>query len=304
MSSSSTPAGFDKPIGWRDFFTLCKPKVVLVIVFTAMVGMLMSVSGAVPWQPFFVGTLGITLAAASSAAFNHIADRRIDAMMYRTRNRPLPMQRLSVRACLAFAIIVGALSMLSLSLWVNQLTAWLTFCSLIGYAFVYTRYLKWATPQNIVIGGLAGAMPPVLGWAAMTDSISAEPLLLALIIFTWTPPHFWALAIHRKADYMRSEVPMLPVTHGDSFTRLHMLLYTILLLLCSLLPYLIGMTGLIYLVGAVALGLWFLWDVICMFDLGRTGQPIKTFVDSIYYLVLLFFCLLIDHYLPIGQLTL
>ncbi len=282
---------------WRDYLELCKPKVVLLLVFTAIVGMLLSTPGFVPVVEFVVGTIGIGLASASAAALNHIIDQRADAMMARTKNRPLPKGHLSTRQCLMFALSIGVLSMVLLVVWVNTLTAVLTFFALIGYAVIYTLYLKRATPQNIVIGGAAGAMPPVLGWAAITGDVSAESLLLFLIIFTWTPPHFWALAIHRKADYAKVGIPMLPVTHGEKFTRLQVLLYTILMVLVTLLPYLIGMNGWLYLLGAVALGIGFLVSAIKMLDETRKQQPMKTFVFSINYLMALFAILMLDHYL-------
>ena len=280
-----------------DYLELCKPKVVLLLVFTAIVGMLLSTPGFVPLAAFVFGALGIGLASASAAALNHMIDRRADAIMARTKNRPLPKRRLSTPQCLGFALSIGALSMLILVVWTNALTAVLTLLSLIGYAVIYTLYLKRATPQNIVIGGAAGAMPPVLGWAAITGEVSAESLLLFLIIFTWTPPHFWALAIHRKDDYARAGIPMLPVTHGEKFTRLQVLLYTILMVLVTVLPYLIGMSGLLYLLGALGLGLGFLFSAIRMLDEKRRDQPMKTFVFSINYLMALFAVLLIDHYL-------
>ncbi|MEM7294235.1 MAG: heme o synthase [Pseudomonadota bacterium] len=285
---------------WRDYLELCKPKVVLLLVFTAIVGMLLSVNGWVPLQEFVFGTLGIGLASASAAAINHLIDHRADAQMARTKNRPLPKGNLNLRQCLIFALAIGVLSMVLLVLWVNVLTAVLTFLSLIGYAVIYTLYLKRATPQNIVIGGAAGAMPPVLGWAAIAGEVTAEPLLLFLIIFTWTPPHFWALAIHRKDDYAKVGIPMLPVTHGEEFTRLQVLLYTILMVVVTILPYLIGMNGWLYLLGAVGLGVAFLVSAIRMMDASRGDQPMKTFVFSINYLMALFAFLLIDHYLSIA----
>jgi len=284
---------------WRDYLELCKPKVVLLLVFTAIVGMLLSTPGFVPVTEFVFGTLGIGLASASAAAINHIIDHRVDALMARTKNRPLPKGNLSLTQCLVFALSIGVLSMVLLVLWVNVLTAVLTFLSLIGYAVIYTLFLKRATPQNIVIGGAAGAMPPVLGWAAITGDVAAESLLLFLIIFTWTPPHFWALAIHRKSDYAKVDIPMLPVTHGEKFTRLHVLLYTILMVLVTILPYLIGMTGILYLLGAVGLGAGFLFSAVKMLDENRKDQPMKTFVYSINYLMALFAVLLVDHYLVV-----
>jgi len=239
------------------------------------------------------------LSAASAAAINHVVDQRADAMMHRTRERPLPKGNLSSTECLMFAAVIGALGMFLLVAFVNALTAALTFDSLIGYAVVYTMDLKRATPQNIVIGGAAGAMPPVLGWAAITGEVTAEPLLLFLIVFIWTPPHFWALAIHRHDDYARVNIPMLPVTHGDRYTRTQILLYSILLVLISLVPYLIQMSGWVYLLGALALGGMFMYHAIMIQYEERVQQPIKMFVFSIHYLMGLFAALLIDHYLPL-----
>lgn len=284
---------------WRDYFEVCKPKVVLLLVFTALVGMALSTEGLIALGPALFGTLGIGLASASAAAINHVIDHRADAEMARTRNRPIPQGNLSMGETLAFALVIGSLAMLILYFLVNPLTAVLTFFSLIGYAVIYTMYLKRATPQNIVIGGAAGAMPPVLGWAAMTGEVTAEPLLLFLIVFIWTPPHFWALAIHRRDDYARVDIPMLPVTHGNEYTRLQILLYTVLLILVTLVPYLIGMSGGLYLLGAVALDAWFLYHVLLMMDGSREEQPMRTFVVSIQYLMYLFGFLLLDHYIPV-----
>ncbi len=232
---------------WRSYLALCKPKVVALIVFTAIVGMLLAVPGAVPLQPFVLGTLGITLASAAAAALNHVVDREADARMKRTERRPLPTGELDDRRSLIFASILAALGMFVLAAGVNALTAWLTFGALIGYAVIYTLYLKRATPQNIVIGGLAGALPPVLGWTAVTGEIHPHALLLCLIVFIWTPPHFWALALHKRDEYATVDIPMLPVTHGEALTRLHIWLYTVLLFVVTLLPYLVGMSGLVYL---------------------------------------------------------
>lgn len=286
---------------WRDYLEITKPKVVLLLVFTALVGMALAVPLWLPLQETFFGLLGIGLASSSAAAINHVIDQRADAMMKRTENRPLPQGALSTRQCLVFAIGLGVLGMLMLIFLVNVLTAILTFLSLIGYAVVYTVYLKRATPQNIVIGGAAGAMPPVLGWAAVTNEVTAAPLLLFLIVFIWTPPHFWALAIHRRDDYAKVDIPMLPVTHGIPFTRVQIFLYTILLVIISIFPYLIQMSGLLYLSGAIVLGGMFLWHALKMFDTNATRQPIKTFVFSINYLMWLFGIMLVDHYVPVVQ---
>ena len=280
-----------------EYFELTKPKVVGLIVFTAIVGMFLAVPGMPPWQPIVFGTLGIGLAAASAAAVNHVLDARIDAKMKRTRHRPLPTGQLSEKQASVFAVLLGVLSMLILALAVNPLTALMTFLSLIGYAFVYTVYLKRATPQNIVIGGAAGAAPPVLGWMAVTNTIDPNALLLFLIIFTWTPPHFWALAIARKDDYAKVNIPMMPVVYGVKFTRLQILLYTILLFIVGLLPYLTGMSGLFYLFGAVMLGGGFLYYAIAMMIRDKPELPMQTFAYSVNYLVALFAFLLVDHYL-------
>jgi protoheme IX farnesyltransferase len=281
---------------WRDFLELTKPKVSLLIVFTAVVGMVLASPGWVPLPALIFGTLGIALASGSAAAFNHVLDRHIDENMARTRRRPLPTGHLAKHQAVMFAVLLGLASMLVLSLLVNALTAALTFCSLIGYAMVYTMWLKRATPQNIVIGGAAGAAPPVLGWAAVTNTIDPHALLLFLIIFTWTPPHFWALAIARRDDYAKVGIPMLPVTHGIPYTRLQIVLYTILLVLSTLLPYLTGMSGFIYLTAALVLNGRFLYYVLNLRRGLRPDLPMRTFKFSITYLMLLFAALIIDHY--------
>ena len=281
---------------WRDYLELTKPKVSLLIVFTAIVGMVLASPGMVPLPALIFGTLGIALASGSAASFNHVLDRRIDEHMGRTRHRPLPTGHLQTRNAVVFATLLALASMLILWLLVNGLTATLTFCSLIGYAVVYTMWLKRATPQNIVIGGAAGAAPPVLGWAAVTNTIDPHALLLFLIIFTWTPPHFWALAIARRDDYAKAGIPMLPVTHGIPYTRLQIVLYTILLVLTTLLPYLTGMSGFIYLGVALALNGRFLYYVLALQRGLRPELPMRTFKFSITYLMLLFAALIIDHY--------
>lgn len=279
------------------YFELCKPKVVYLIVFTAVVGMFLAVPTWPPLNALVAGTLGIGLAAASAAAINHLLDQRIDAVMARTRNRPLPSGLLGERQVLCFALILCAVSMILLVVWVNPLTAMLTFFSLIGYAIIYTVWLKRATPQNIVIGGAAGAAPPVLGWVAVTGSIDPNALILFLIIYVWTPPHFWALAIHRRHDYAAADIPMLPVTHGVQFTRWHILFYTILLIIVTILPFLTGMSGLLYLSGVTVLNIGFLWYVLRMLSGKDESLPMQTFSYSIIYLMLLFVFLLADHYL-------
>ncbi|MGH8106891.1 MAG: heme o synthase [Arenimonas sp.] len=286
-----------------DYFELTKPRVVALIVFTAVIGMFLAVptsghaSFLPPWQALVFGNLGIWLAASSAAAINHLLDRRIDEKMARTSHRPLPSGSLSGRQVLIFALILGAISMLLLCLLVNWLTAVLTFFSLIGYAVVYTVYLKHATPQNIVIGGAAGAAPPVLGWVAVTGEVHAFALLLFLIIFVWTPPHFWALAIFRREDYARAMVPMLPVTHGVEYTRWQILFYTILLVLVTLLPYFSGMSGLFYLGGVLVLDAVFLYYAIRLMNPPNEAYAMKVFGYSIWYLMVLFAFLLIDHWI-------
>lgn len=282
---------------WRDYLALCKLKVVALIVFTAVVGMFLATPGMVPLHALVFGTLGIGLAAASAAAINHVVDSQVDARMARTSQRPLPQGQLSPGNCLWFALSLGALAMAILVVFVNMLTAVLTFLSLIGYAVVYTMYLKRATPQNIVIGGAAGAAPPVLGWTAVTGQIDPHALLLFLIIFIWTPPHFWALAIHRRDEYAKVDIPMLPVTHGVPFTRLQVLLYTILLIAVSVLPFATHMSGLLYLVGALLLGAGFLVYALRLMKTNTVAM--KTFGYSIIYLMGIFALLLVDHYVPL-----
>jgi heme o synthase len=284
---------------WRDFYELGKPRVVMLIMFTAIAGMFLAAPGFPPPNALVFGTLGIALAASAAAAINHVLDRRLDAQMARTRNRPLPTGHLSQRQALAYAVVLMLLSILLLWGWVNPLTAVLTFGSLIGYAIVYTVWLKHATPQNIVIGGAAGAAPPVLGWTAVTGHVDAHALLLFLIIFTWTPPHFWALAIARRDEYAKAGVPMLPVAYSSEFTKLHILLYTILLVVVTLLPYLTGMSGLIYLAAAAVLGAFFLYRVLQLKMRADERLPMRTFSFSITYLALLFAALLVDHYILI-----
>jgi protoheme IX farnesyltransferase len=285
-----------QPTTWRDYYELGKPRVVMLIMFTAIAGMFLASPAFPPPHALIFGTLGIALAASSAAAINHVLDRRLDAQMARTRNRPLPTGHLSERQALTYALILAVVSMLLLSLKVNPLTALLTFGSLIGYAVVYTVWLKHATPQNIVIGGAAGAAPPVLGWTAVTGHVDPHALLLFLIIFTWTPPHFWALAIARRDEYAQAGIPMLPVAYGADFTRLHILLYTILLVIVTLLPYLTGMSGLIYLAAALVLGGSFLFRTLQLKVRSDERLPMQTFAFSITYLALLFAALLVDHY--------
>jgi protoheme IX farnesyltransferase len=285
---------------WQNYLELCKPKVVALIIFTAIVGMLLAVEGLPPLDLLVYATLGIGLAASSAAAINHYLDRQSDAKMARTENRPLPQGNLSANNVIIFALILGIISMLILGFLVNLLTAFLTFLSLIGYAVIYTVYLKRMTPQNIVIGGAAGAAPPVLGWCAMTGEVHPFALLLFLIVFIWTPPHFWALAIARRDEYAKISIPMLPVTHGVEFTRLQILLYTVLLFLVTLLPYLTGMSHLIYLLTALPLGFIFLYFALLMMKRKDDKTAMRTFAFSIVYLMLMFAALLIDHYLPFN----
>jgi protoheme IX farnesyltransferase len=281
---------------WRDYYELTKPKVVLLISFTAIVGMLLATPRLPSLTVLLFGTLGIWLAAASAAAINHVIDQRIDSQMARTRHRPLPTGSVNETQALVFAFTLAVASMLILTILINPLTAVLTFASLIGYAVVYTVWLKRATPQNIVIGGAAGAAPPVLGWVAVTNSVDADSLLLFLIIFAWTPPHFWALAIARRDEYAKIGMPMLPVMYGIPLTRLHIMLYTVLLVLATLLPVLTGMSGLIYLAASVPLNAAFLVYAWKLWQTGRTDLPMRTFKWSINYLGFLFLALLVDHY--------
>ncbi len=286
--------------GWRDYLELTKPKVVVLMLITSLVGMFLATRAGVPWTVLLFGNLGIGLCAGAAAAVNHVVDRRIDALMARTHKRPLAEGRVAPVPALLFALLLAVLGMVLLLTFTNPLTAWLTLASLLGYAVVYTGFLKRATPQNIVIGGLAGAAPPLLGWVAVSGHLSAEPLLLVLIIFAWTPPHFWALAIHRKAEYAKADIPMLPVTHGEHYTKVHILLYTCVLLAVSLLPFAIHMSGPLYLACAVLLGLRFLQWASVLYRGVRPHAAIKTFKYSVWYLFLLFIALLVDHYLLLN----
>jgi heme o synthase len=288
---------------WRDYKELTKPNVVLLMILTSAIGMFMAVPGMVPLDVLIFGNLGIALCAGAAAAVNHLVDQRIDLEMARTNNRPVARGRLSNNQAAAFALLIGGLGMGMLYFIINPLTAWLTLASLVGYAFVYTMFLKRATPQNIVIGGLAGAAPPLLGWTAVTGEIHGHALLLVLIIFAWTPPHFWALAIHRREEYAKVEIPMLPVTHGVAFTKLHILLYTIIMFLITLLPYATRMSGPLYLLGAVVLGGGFLYWAIELMRGKNPRAPMETFKYSIIYLMALFVVMLVDHYVfPVSTL--
>ena len=282
---------------WRDYVELCKPRVVALMLLTVVVGMYLAVPGWVPITTLCASLVGIGLCAGSAAAINHIVDKRIDAIMARTKKRPIAHGRISVIQAFWFALILGLIGLVDLTYLVNPLTAILTFITLIGYAGIYTGYLKRTTPQNFVIGGLAGAAPPLLGWTSVANQLDPQALLLVLIIFTWTPPHFWALAIYRFEEYKHAEIPMLPVTHGIPYTKLNILLYTILLIVVSVLPFAVRMSGWFYLVGALSLGARFLYWAIVLY---RSEQPVvamRTFRFSIVYLMLLFVFLLIDHYL-------
>jgi len=293
----STAAVGAVPLRLREYYELCKPRVVMLITFTALVGMFLATPGMVPLDVLLLGSLGITLMAASAAAVNQLLDRHVDARMARTCGRPLVTGTLGVAESLGFAAAIGTIGFAVLYLWINTLTAWLTLATLTGYAGIYTLYLKRATPQNIVIGGAAGAAPPVLGWVAVTGTIDPHALLLFLIVFVWTPPHFWALAIDRRDEYAKVDIPMLPVTHGIEFTRLQVLLYTVLLLVVSVLPFVFGMSGWLYLAGALALGFVFLGYAVRLFVAPKPGLPMRTFGYSIVYLIGIFSLLLVDHYL-------
>ncbi len=279
-----------------SYLELTKPRVVALIVFTAVVGMFLATPGFVPLNVLVFATLGISLAAGSAAAFNHILDQRADAIMVRTRARPLPTGQLTPRQAVIFAVLLAFLSMTTLVFGVNTLTAALTFLSLIGYAVIYTIFLKPATPQNIVIGGAAGAAPPVLGWTAVTGNISSDALLLFLIIFIWTPPHFWSLALYREREYAKVGIPMLPVTHGSKYTRQYILAYTILLAVVTVMPFATGMSGFLYLIGAVALNAGFIAYAWKLYRNYSDAVARKTFGYSIQYLAALFTLLLVDHY--------
>lgn len=281
---------------WRDYLELCKPRVVALMLLTVVVGMYLAVPGWVPLTTVAFSLIGISFCAGSAAAVNHLVDKRIDAIMARTKKRPVAQGRVSIRQAIGFAVLMGCLGLGILGVWVNVLTAVLAFITIIGYAGIYTGFLKRTTPQNIVIGGLAGAAPPLLGWTAVTNQLDPQALLLVLIIFIWTPPHFWALAIYRFEDYQHAKIPMLPVTHGISYTKLHILLYTILLFIVSLLPFLVGMSGFLYLAGAVVLGMRFLYWAIKLYRWDEARTAMLTFRFSIVYLMLLFILLLVDHY--------
>jgi len=288
---------------WRDYLELTKPTVVALMLLTAVIGMFMAVPGMVPWQVLLFGSLGIALCAGSAAAVNHLVDRRIDITMSRTHKRPVAQGRVGTAQAAAFALLLGLSGMYLLFTRINALTAWLTLASLLGYALVYTIFLKRATPQNIVIGGLAGAAPPLLGWTAVTGEIHGNALLLVLITFAWTPPHFWALAIHRREEYASADIPMLPVTHGVQYTKLHIMLYTLIMFAITLLPYATRLSGPLYLIGAALLGGGFIWKAGRLLWGSDPKAAMDTFRYSINYLMALFIVMLLDHYLfPAGGL--
>ena len=286
-----------KRASWRDYYEMTKPRVVMMMILTAMVGMFLAVPGMVPLDALLWGNVGIALVASAGAVVNHLIDHRIDTIMQRTLKRPIPQGKVTPTQALLFACAI-CLSGMAILMWlVNPLCAWLTLASFVGYAIIYTGWLKRATPQNIVIGGLSGAMPPLLGWTAVTGTVEDGGLLLVLIIFAWTPPHFWPLAIHRKNDYAKTDIPMLPITHGDAITELHTLLYTIIMVVVSIFPFLVDMSGLFYLVSALVLGAGFLYHSINLMVTKRPQAAMQTFRFSIFYLIALFIVLLIDHYL-------
>ena len=281
---------------WKDFVGLCKLNVVAVMVLTLVVGVCLAVPGVPPLDTLIIASLGVGLASSSAAAINHVLDRNIDHKMARTAGRPFPQSRMTPQAALTFAAIIGVLGIGMLAIWVNLLTAWLTLFALIGYAVIYTAVLKRATPQNIVIGGVAGAAPPLLGWTAVTDSVGGQGLLLMLIIFAWTPPHFWALCIARKDDYARAGIPMLPNTHGLAYTRLQIFLYTLIMIVVTLLPFVTGGSGLIYLIGVTVLNVRFLYWAARLMFIRDMADSMRMFKYSIYYIMALFVVLLVDHY--------
>lgn len=301
--TESDSTGVKYTATWRDYYDLTKPKVVALLMLTAVVGMFLSTPGMVPLDILILGSIGMAFAMAAAAAVNHVVDQRIDAIMSRTENRPMVRGKIGAQQAITFAAILSIISLVILDTFVNRLTAVLTLSGIVGYAFIYTMYLKRATPQNIVIGGIAGAIPPLLGWTAVTNEIHPHALLLVLIIFAWTPPHFWALAIHRRDEYAKAGIPMLPVTHGIEFTKTSVLQYTVILFIAGMLPYITGMTGMIYGASAAALGAVFIYYAYLLKYRSQPATAMKTFGYSIVYLMLLFAALLIDHYIPIGKLT-
>ncbi|MFA7553170.1 MAG: heme o synthase [Spongiibacteraceae bacterium] len=295
MSETNTSAKH-APVRWSDYYELTKPNVVYLMLLTSAIGMFMATPGVVPIDILIFGNLGIGLCSACGAVVNHLVDQRIDIIMARTHNRPIAQGRIKTAQAAVFAALLGVVGMVILMVLVNHLTAWLTLFSLIGYAGIYSLWLKRATPQNIVIGGLPGAAPPLLGWTAVTNDIHGHGLLLVLIVFAWTPPHFWALAIKRKDDYAKAAIPMLPVTHGVKYTALHIMLYSLVLIAVSLLPFATGMSGLLYLAGAVVLGVvQMYWAIAIMRE--KPDAPMKTFKYSIIYLMALYLIMLVDHFI-------
>lgn len=297
MSDTSEHIQMHPRATWRDYYELCKPRVVMLMILTSLIGMFLAVPGMVPLDVLIIGNLGIALCAGSAAAVNHLVDRHVDKKMARTHNRPIAKGRVEPIQAIYFALIIGTLGMALLIVFINVLTAVLTLASLLGYAVVYTLFLKRATPQNIVIGGIAGAAPPLLGWTAVTGEVHGHALLLVLIIFAWTPPHFWALAVHRRDDYAKADIPMLPVTHGIEYTKLHILLYTVIMILVTVLPYITGMFNWLYLLGALVLGAGFLYWSLAMIFSKKPSVGMDTFKYSIVYLMALFIIMLLDHYL-------
>lgn len=300
MNMSATMVLQQAAFSCRSFYLMCKPRVTALVVFTAVIGMFLGSPGMVSLPILLVATLGIAMVTGAAAAFNCLIEQKIDARMARTRGRPLPTGQVTSLQTLVFATLLGTLGLALLYGLVNPLTMWLTLGTFFGYAVIYTIFLKPATPLNIVIGGASGAMPPILGWAAVTNSIPPEALILFLIIFSWTPPHFWALALYRRNEYAKSGLPMLPITHGEEFTRLHILLYTIILVTVSLMPFTIGMSGFLYLAGAVVLDAGFLYYVIKLYRTYSDALAKKTFGYSIFYLTALFALLLADHFLRLA----
>ncbi|MFW5439881.1 MAG: heme o synthase [Methylophilaceae bacterium] len=299
MSATTGMNPFGQKVDFNSFLTLCKPRVTALIVFTAVIGMFLSTPGMVPLPILLAATVGIAMASGSAAAFNHLIEQKIDAKMARTRGRPLPTGQINSKQTFIFATVVATTGLAILYFFVNPLTMWLTFATFIGYAVIYTVFLKPATPLNIVIGGLSGAMPPALGWAAVTGVVSAEAWILVLIIFAWTPPHFWALALYRREEYAKSGLPMLPVTHGEMYTRLHILLYTIILVAVTLIPFAMRMSGIIYLVSVLILDAIFMAYAIKLYRIYSDALAKSTFKYSILYLMLLFLALVVDHYVLI-----
>lgn len=304
MTSQSVAKAVNRTSVWKDYLELCKPRVVALMILTTIAGMFLAAPGMISWQVLLIGNLGIALAAGSAAVINHVIDRNIDVLMRRTERRPIVQGRITPKQALTFSLVIGVTGITLLAAFVNGLTALLTFITLIGYAIVYTVYLKHATPQNIVIGGLAGAAPPLLGWVAVTGHIGLGGLILLAIIFVWTPPHFWALAIHRFEDYAKAKVPMLPNTHGIRYTKINIIVYTLVLFVVSLLPFFVHMSGVIYLLAAVLMGAWFVYLSIKLYRTDDRQVAMRVFRYSICYLMGLFVAMLLDHYCQTSLLQL